>query len=186
MRARPFLLVLATVATLVLAGCARQGAAPSAAGEDSAIAEAKAEEAKAKAAEAKAKAAEAAARADKVKADAKRARSDAARAAKAAAGSAGSSGGSSYSSPSVWISCNRYNTSLNVYFGGDWHVSTSTASLLIDYGDGRHYTTSHIPYFRSAYRHTYASSGDFLVSIRLTDGRGNVASDSCMTSVGWD
>lgn len=60
------------------------------------------------------------------------------------------------------------------------------ARLFIDYGDGRHYTTSHIPYFRSAYRHTYNRYGTFPVTIQLTDGRGNTATDSCVTGYYYD
>jgi hypothetical protein len=180
------LLVTLTVAAVVLAGCAGQDSARSAAAtQDATIAKAQAEEAKAKAAEAKAKATEAAAKAERAKADAKRARSEAATAGKAPAGSSSgtSAAGSSYSSPTISISCNPENYAPNVHFGGGWRFSTSTATLLIDYGDGRHYTTSHIPYFRSAYRHTYNSLGYFLVNIRLIDGRGNVATDSCSTGV---
>jgi nucleoid-associated protein YgaU len=183
MRSRRWLPVAFAVAVVLLTGCAgRQGDSSLTAGDNPTIAKAKAEEAKARAAEAKSKAEEAAARAEKAKADAKRARSDAARAAKSPAGASSSpAAGSSYSSPSIWISCNPENYTPSVHFSGDWQFSTSTARLFIDYGDGRHYTTSHIPYFRSAYRHTYTGYGTFSVTIRLTDGRGNTATDSCVT-----
>jgi nucleoid-associated protein YgaU len=174
------------IGAVLLAGCAsQQPSSPAATTENPAIAKANADEAKARAAEAKAKAEEARAKAEKARADASSARSAAARAAKAPAeSSAGSASvGSSYRSPTVVISCNPDNYATEVHFGGDWDFSTSTATLFIDYGDGRSYTTSHIPYFRSAYRHSYRSTGNFLVSIRLTDGRGNVATDSCATGV---
>ncbi len=179
MRFRKWLPAALAVGVL-LAGCAGQeGPSSNNATDDPAIAKAKADEAKARAAEAKSMAEEAAARAEKAKADAKRARSEAAGAGKSSSGSSGSAAGSSYSSPSIWISCGLPTTSSTIYFSGDWQFSTSTARLFIDYGDGRHYTTSHIPYFRSAYRHTYHQIGDFLVTIQLTDGRGNTATDSC-------
>lgn len=177
-------LVTVALMAVVLSACAGQTGSSSSATEDPAITKARADEAKAKAAEAKAKAEEAAAKADQAKADAKRAKSDAAKAGAARSGSAQAPpAGSSYRSPTISITCNPENYTPNVHFGGGWDFSTSTATLLIDYGDGRHYTTSHIPYFRSAYRHTYHSLGYFLVTIRLTDGRGNVATDSCPTSV---
>ena len=180
MRSRSWLPVALAVAGVLLAGCVGQQdtSSPDATG-NPAIAKAEADEAKAKAAEARSKAEEAAARAEKAKADAKRARSEAASAARSSPGS--SAAGSSYASPSIWITCGLPTTSPTIYFSGDWQFSTATARLFIDYGDGRHYTTSHIPYFRSAYRHTYNEIGTFVVTIRLTDGRGNTATDSCET-----
>jgi nucleoid-associated protein YgaU len=188
MMSRRWLPVALAVAGVLLAGCAGQRDSSSVTATDNpAVAEAKAAEAKAKAEEAKSKAEEAAARAEKAKADAKRARSDAATAAKSSSGASGSSAaGSSYSSPSIWISCDPDSYTPNVTFSGDWRFSTSTARLFIDYGDGRHYTTSHIPYFRSAYRHTYNRYGTFPVTIQLTDGRGNTATDSCVTGYYYD
>jgi hypothetical protein len=172
MMSRRWLPVALAVAGVLLAGCAGQRDSSSVTATDNpAVAEAKAAEAKAKAEEAKSKAEEAAARAEKAKADAKRARSDAATAAKSSSGASGSSAaGSSHNSPSIWISCDPDNYTPNVTFSGDWRFSTSTARLFIDYGDGRHYTTSHIPYFRSAYRHTYNRYGTFPVSIGLLVG----------------
>ena len=143
--------------------------------------------AEAKAAEAKSKAEEAAARAEKAKADAKRALSDAATAAKSSSGASGSSAArSSYSSPSIWISCDPDSYTPNVTFSGDWRFSTSTAKLFIDYGDGRHYTTSHIPLLPLGLPPHLQPVGHLPGDHSAHRRRGNTTTDSCVTGYYYD
>jgi hypothetical protein len=85
--------------------------------------------------------------------------------------------------PAVSISCpadfSVETHGLHAVFGGDRSFSTAGASLAIDYGDGRDYQTSYVPYFRSAYRHDYTAPGSFRVRIQVTDGNGHAGTATC-------
>jgi hypothetical protein len=95
-----------------------------------------------------------------------------------------------YRPPKVSIVCpstgSTTGASYNVIFGGkaDIFASGLPATLTLEYGDGRHYTTSRLEYFNSAYRHTYTQQGDFTVRARVQDARGRSAEDECSFSWG--
>jgi PKD domain len=95
-----------------------------------------------------------------------------------------------YRPPKVSIVCpsngNLTGDSYNAVFGGKTDVSASglPATLTLEYGDGRHYTTSRLEHFNSAYRHVYTQKGNFTVRARVQDSRGRGAEDKCSFSLG--
>jgi hypothetical protein len=94
-----------------------------------------------------------------------------------------------YRPPKVSLVCpsngNLTGSSYNAVFGGKADVSASglPATLTLEYGDGRHYTTSRLEYFNSAYRHAYTQGGDFTIRARVQDTRGRSAEDECSFSL---
>jgi hypothetical protein len=90
-----------------------------------------------------------------------------------------------YRPPRISITCppevKRTGPSYRTVFGGKANVAASglPATLTVEYGDGRHYTTSTLEYFNSAYRYIYRTQGAFTVRARIVDSRGNSDEQSC-------
>lgn len=96
-----------------------------------------------------------------------------------------------YRPPKVSIVCPSDSDTPGPYkvvFGGKADISSSglPATLTLEYGDGRHYTTDRLEYFNSAYRHTYTKTGAFTVRARVQDSRGKSAEEDCSFSFGLE
>lgn len=91
-------------------------------------------------------------------------------------------------SPSLTLKCPPPGiseaSSYPVVFDGVAGVPTAAlpATLTIEYGDGKHYSTNTPAYFNSAYRHTCLQRGDFTVRVRLTDAEGLPIERTCAWS----
>jgi hypothetical protein len=90
-----------------------------------------------------------------------------------------------YRPPSISLTCpaavESRGPGYKAVFGGKANVSAAglPATLTVEYGDGRHYTTSRLEYFNSAYRHDYRARGNFMVRARIIDSRGRSGEKHC-------
>ena len=85
--------------------------------------------------------------------------------------------------PWVSITCPADGLNLGeVRFGHRYRAEAGVARIVIDYGDGRSYTTDRPAFVEAAFRHNYEDFGDYKVSVRLIDTLGREAVDACSFS----